>query len=123
MTHSEGADDVDTEGTLSSVWDTRVGAEFAAKDADQGVATMTADAYVDYTPQPAMAAASRGVRGLCAAIRQAFPDFHAVIHWQTAEGEIVTTFKTYYGTHRDMAPAGAKGPLQIGASRWPRKLM
>ncbi len=30
---------------------------------------------------------------------QAFPDFHAVIHWQLADGDRVTTYKTYYGTH------------------------
>src|SRR5215471_14809740 len=41
-----------------------------------------------------------GARGLYKALRQAFPDFHAVIHWQTADGEIVTTFKTYHGTHK-----------------------
>jgi hypothetical protein len=44
MTHLKEADAVETEGTLSSVWDTHVGAEFGAKDADQAVATMTADA-------------------------------------------------------------------------------
>ena len=50
MTHSKGADYVETEGTLSTVWDKHVGAEFAAKDADQAVATMTADAYVNLIP-------------------------------------------------------------------------
>src|SRR5262249_48479392 len=35
VTHSKGLDNVDTEGTLSTVWDTHVAAEFAAKDADQ----------------------------------------------------------------------------------------
>lgn len=34
------------------------------------------------------------------ALRAAFPDFHAVIHWQTADGDVVTTFKTYHGTHK-----------------------
>ena len=45
-------------------------------------------------------------------MRAAFPDFHAVIHWQTADGEIVTTFKTYHGTHKGeflgVAPTGRK---------------
>ena len=59
-----------------------------------------ADDFVDHTPQPGMTPDKHGVRTLYSAIRQAFPDFHAVIHWQTAEGEIVTTYKTYYGTHR-----------------------
>ena len=29
----------------------------------------------------------------------AFPDFHAKIHWQLADGDRVTTYKTYCGTH------------------------
>ncbi len=41
---------------------------------------------------------------------RAFPDFHAVIHWQAAEGELVTTYKTYHGTHQGwflgVAPTG-----------------
>lgn len=41
---------METEGRLSSVWDKHVGAEFAAKDADQAVATMTADSYVNLIP-------------------------------------------------------------------------
>jgi len=32
-------------------------------------------------------------------MRQAFPDFHAEIHWQLADGDRVTTYKTYHGTH------------------------
>ena len=39
-----------SEGTLSSVWDKHVSAEFAAKDADQAVATMTAESYVNLIP-------------------------------------------------------------------------
>ncbi|MGG6894773.1 MULTISPECIES: ester cyclase [Rhizobium] len=56
--------------------------------------------FLDHTPQPNMVPDKEGVRGLYAGLRKAFPDFHAVIHWQTAEGNLVTTFKTYYGTHR-----------------------
>ena len=33
-------------------------------------------------------------------LRAAFPDFHADIHWQLADGDRVTTYKTYHGTHR-----------------------
>jgi steroid delta-isomerase-like uncharacterized protein len=57
------------------------------------------DEFVDHTPQPNMVPNKEGVRGLYAGLRQAFPDFHAVIHWQTADGNLVTTFKTYHGTH------------------------
>lgn len=57
--------------------------------------------FLDHTPQPNMVPNKEGVRGLYAGLRQAFPDFHAVIHWQTADGNLVTTFKTYHGTHKD----------------------
>jgi len=71
-----------------------------------------ADDFVDHTPQPNMTPDKPGVRSLYKAIRAAFPDFHAVIHWQTVDDEIVTTFKTYYGTHRGtflgVAPTGRK---------------
>ncbi len=33
-------------------------------------------------------------------LRDAFPDFLPEIHWQTVDGDVVTTFKTYHGTHR-----------------------
>jgi carboxymethylenebutenolidase len=39
-----------TEGTLSSVWDQHVAAEFSAKSADEAVATMTTDSYVNLIP-------------------------------------------------------------------------
>jgi steroid delta-isomerase-like uncharacterized protein len=71
-----------------------------------------ADDFVDHTPQPNMTPDKSGARGLYRALREAFPDFHAVIHWQTAYGEIVTTFKTYHGTHQGsflgVAPTGKK---------------
>lgn len=71
-----------------------------------------ADDFVDHTPQPNMTPDKAGARGLYKALREAFPDFHAVIHWQTADGEIVTTFKTYHGTHQGtflgVPPTGRK---------------
>src|SRR5204863_8491072 len=40
------------------------------------------------------------------------PIFYADIHWQAADGELVTTYKTYHGTHHGMflgvAPTGRK---------------
>jgi hypothetical protein len=38
------------EGTLSSAWDEHVRAEFASKDPDKSVATMTMGCYVDLIP-------------------------------------------------------------------------
>src|SRR5437762_9259601 len=39
-------------------------------------------------------------------------DFHAQIHWQRADGDVVTTYKTYHGTQRGpflgIAPTGKK---------------
>jgi steroid delta-isomerase-like uncharacterized protein len=71
-----------------------------------------ADNFIDHTPQPNMAADKAGVRVLYHALRAAFPDFHAEIHWQTADGEIVTTYKIYHGTHNGtflgVAPTGRK---------------
>jgi steroid delta-isomerase-like uncharacterized protein len=71
-----------------------------------------ADDFVDRTPQPNMIPNKDGVRGLYRTLRAAFPDFHAEIHWQAAEGELVTTYKTYHGTHQGVflgvAPTGRK---------------
>jgi steroid delta-isomerase-like uncharacterized protein len=58
-----------------------------------------ADHFVDHTTQPNMTPDKGGVRKLYSYMREAFPDFHAVIHWQLADGDRVTTYKTYYGTH------------------------
>ena len=58
-----------------------------------------ADDFVDHTTQPGTTPDKAGVRKLYTYLRQAFPDFHAEIHWQLADGDRVTTFKTYHGTH------------------------
>jgi predicted ester cyclase len=66
--------------------------------------------FVDHTPQPGRTADRQGARQLYHVLRAAFPDFHAVIHWQTVDGDLVTTFKTYHGTHKGeffgIAPTG-----------------
>jgi steroid delta-isomerase-like uncharacterized protein len=58
-----------------------------------------ADDFVDHTPQPGTMPDKAGVRVLYHRLRDAFPDFRPDIHWQTAEGDVVTTYKTYHGTH------------------------
>jgi len=58
-----------------------------------------ADDFVDHTTQPNMTPDKAGVRKLYGYMRDAFPDFHAQIHWQLADGDRVITYKTYYGTH------------------------
>jgi steroid delta-isomerase-like uncharacterized protein len=66
--------------------------------------------FVDHTPQPGRTADREGAKDLYRVLRNAFPDFHAVIHWQAVDGDLVTTFKTYHGTHRGpffgIAPTG-----------------
>jgi predicted ester cyclase len=39
------------------------------------------------------------VRVLYKRLRDAFSDFRPEIHWQTVDGDIVTTYKVYHGTH------------------------
>ena len=48
-----------------------------------------ADDFVDHTPQPNMTPDKAGVRKLYGYMREAFPDFHAKIHWQLADGDRV----------------------------------
>lgn len=69
-----------------------------------------ADDYVDHTPQPGRPGDKAGTKALYRSLREAFPDFWAEIHWQAADGDLVTTFKTYHGTHQatflGIAPTG-----------------
>ncbi|NML62083.1 SnoaL-like domain-containing protein [Massilia sp. RP-1-19] len=69
-----------------------------------------ADDFVDHTPQPNSTPDKAGALKLYKTLRSAFPDFRANIHWQIADGDRVTTYKTYHGTHRGeflgVAPTG-----------------
>ena len=71
-----------------------------------------ADDFLDHTPQPNCTPDKAGALGLYKTLRAAFPDFHADIHWQRVDGDVVTTFKTYHGTHQGamfgIAPTGRK---------------
>ena len=53
-----------------------------------------------------------GVLVLYQRLRNAFTDFHPEIHWQTVDGDIVTTYKVYHGTHNGeflgIAPTGKR---------------
>ena len=68
------------------------------------------DDFIDHTPQPNTTPDKEGVRSLYQTLRAAFPDFHADIHWQSVDGDLVTTYKTYHGTHEGtflgVAPTG-----------------
>jgi len=71
-----------------------------------------ADDFLDHTPQPGRTPDKAGARELYKVLRAAFPDFYAEIHWQLADGDRVTTYKTYHGTHLGeffgVAPTGRK---------------
>jgi len=74
---------------------------------------LSADDFVDHTPQPGMRSNGKeDVKQLYISIREAFPDFRPEIHWQSSDGDKVTTFKTYHGTHQGpifgIEPAGKK---------------
>lgn len=58
-----------------------------------------ADDFEDFTPMPGNGNDKAAVRRLYEGIRSSFPDFRAEVHWQRAEDNVVTTFKTYHGTH------------------------
>src|SRR5215510_8044136 len=61
-----------------------------------------ANDFVDHTPQPNTTPDKAGVRKLYTYLRKAFPDFHAEIHWQLADGDRVVTYKTCHGTHEGL---------------------
>lgn len=69
-----------------------------------------ADDFLDHTPQPGRTPDKAGARELYKILRVAFPDFHTKIHFQLADSDRVTTYKTYRGTHRGeflgVAPTG-----------------
>jgi SnoaL-like polyketide cyclase len=47
-----------------------------------------ADDFLDHTPQPGRTPDKAGARELYKVLRAAFPDFHADIHWQLADGDV-----------------------------------
>lgn len=57
--------------------------------------------FVDHTPQAGGFKADRqSVKSLYQMLRKAFPDFYVEVHWQLVDGQRVTTYKTYHGTHQ-----------------------
>jgi carboxymethylenebutenolidase len=76
---------MDTNRTLSSAWDQHLASEFAAKSADQALATMTAEPYVNGVPLMI------GARG-----RKELHDFYAnhFLNQIPADMEMVTVSRT-----------------------------
>ena len=76
-----------------------------------------ADDFVDHTPQPGTTPNKDGVRVLYKRLRAAFPDFRPEIHWQAAAGNLVTTYKTYHGTHQPQGRMSVSTPGRRDAAR------
>ena len=55
--------------------------------------------YVDHTPFGGFPPGRDGTRQIYRTFRAAFPDWRAEVHLQVAEGDLVSTYKTYHGTH------------------------
>jgi predicted ester cyclase len=72
---------------------------------------------VDRSRPPGIAEGADGVRQQFEAFRVAFPDFHAVIHDQIAEGDKVVTRKVFHGTHHGelmgIAPTGREVQIEV----------
>ena len=56
--------------------------------------------FVDRTPFPGAGVTRNGVKGVFGMLRAAFPDHDAVVLDMDAEGDRVTTYKTFNGTHQ-----------------------
>ena len=59
-----------------------------------------ADDFVDHTPSLARHPIKAGCGCCTSACVPRSPDFRPEIHWQAAAGNLVTTYKTYHGTHQ-----------------------
>lgn len=70
------------------------------------------DDFVDHCPFGPFTPDRDGVLALFAMFFGAFPDFRAEIHRQVSEGDLVTTHKTFRGTHQGqflgIPPTGAE---------------
>jgi predicted ester cyclase len=76
-----------------------------------------AASYVDRTAFPGFASDREGTRNIYLTLRKAFPGFRATIHRQIAEGDLVTTHKTYHGKHlgefNGVAPTGREIAFEV----------
>lgn len=84
---------------------------------DRSFAELLHPEVVDRSRPPGIAEGAEGVRQQFEAFRAAFPDFHAVIHDQIAEGDKVVTRKVFHGTHRGelmgIPPTGREVQIEV----------
>ena len=76
-----------------------------------------ADSMVNHSAPPGVPPDREGVKQLFTMFRQAFPDFHAVIHDQIAEVDELVNPKTFYGTHKrdflGIPPTGKEVTIEL----------
>ena len=83
--------------------------EYQSGSHDVAVAEeLLADDFVDHCPFGTFAPDREpGARLLFAMFFSVFPDFRAEIHTQVSDGDLVTTHKTFSGTHQGEFPGHA----------------
>jgi steroid delta-isomerase-like uncharacterized protein len=91
--------------------------EYQTAANEQSFAELLHPEVVDRSRPPGIAGGAEGVRQQFEAFRAAFPDFHAVIHDQIAEGDKVVTRKVFHGTHRGelmgIPPTGREVQIEV----------
>jgi steroid delta-isomerase-like uncharacterized protein len=91
--------------------------EYQTAANEQSFAELLHPEVVDRSRPPGIAEGAEGVRQQFEAFRAAFPDFHAVIHDQIAEGDKVVTRKVFHGTHRGelmgIPPTGHEVQIEV----------
>jgi steroid delta-isomerase-like uncharacterized protein len=91
--------------------------EYQTAANEQSFAELLHPEVVDRSRPAGIAEGAEGVRQQFEAFRAAFPDFHAVIHDQIAEGDKVVTRKVFHGTHRGelmgIPPTGREVQIEV----------
>lgn len=90
--------------------------EYQSGHHDRTVAEeLLANDFVDHSPFGPFSADRDGVIALFSMFFDAFPDMHAVIHEQYADGDKVITRKTFHGTHKGefMGIPGTGNPIEF----------
>jgi predicted ester cyclase len=91
--------------------------EYQTAANEQSFAELLHPEVVDRSRPPGIAEGAEGVRQQFEAFRAAFPDFHAVIHDQIAEGDKVVTRKVFHGTQRGelmgIRPTGREVQIEV----------
>ncbi len=85
--------------------------------ADELMSPKIVDHYFDTQGIPHTENAVEDFKKFYTNLLVAFPDITAVIHYQIAEGDLVATYKTLYGTHkgefRGVQPTGKQIELHL----------